>query len=138
MEEFRFYQPIAVRYGDVDAHQHVNNARYFTYMEFARIEYIKHIGLWDGIEFEDIGMILLETTCTFKAPIRYGQKIRVGVKTVKLGNKSMEIFNSVQDAETGKTFARGRSILVAYDYAKEESISLPSHWRNAIQEFDGV
>jgi acyl-CoA thioester hydrolase len=138
MEEFRFYQPIAVRYGDVDAHRHVNNASYFTYMEFARIEYIKHIGLWDGFEFDDIGMILLETTCTFKEPIRYGQKIRVGVKTVKLGTKSMEILNSVEDVETGTQAATGRSILVAYDYVNGESIAIPDQWRTTIQEFDGV
>ena len=85
MEDIRFYHPIAVRYGDVDAQRHVNNSRYFTYMEEARIQYIKHLGLWDGTGFDDIGFILVETNCTFSLPIRYGQQIRAGVKTIKLG-----------------------------------------------------
>jgi acyl-CoA thioester hydrolase len=137
MDQFRFYHPIMVRFGDLDAQRHVNNSRYFTFMEEARIQYVKHIGLWDGIAFDEIGFILLETSCTFKKPIRYGGQIRAGVKTVKLGNKSMELLSSLEDAETGGTFATGRSILVAYDYAKGESILIPDHWRTAIKEFEG-
>ena len=36
---FRFSVPVDVRYADIDALQHVNNARYFTYMETARVHY---------------------------------------------------------------------------------------------------
>lgn len=137
MEQYRFYHPIVIRYGDLDAQRHVNNSRYFTFMEEARTQYVKHLGLWDGIVFDEIGFILLETSCTFKRPIRYGEQVRAGVKTVKLGNKSMELINSLEDAENGGTFATGRSILVAYDYAEGESIPIPDDWRLAIQEFEG-
>ena len=37
MADFRFYHPIEVRYGDLDPQGHVNNARYLTYLEQARI-----------------------------------------------------------------------------------------------------
>ena len=137
MEEFRFYHPIAVRYGDVDAQRHVNNSRYFTYMEEARIQYIKHLGLWEGSGFDDIGFILVEASCTFITPIRYGQQIRAGVKTVRLGNKSMELSNVLVDSETGDQVALGRAVLVAYDYAKDESIPIPEGWRMTIQAFEG-
>lgn len=136
MTEFRFYHPIAVRYGDVDAQRHVNNSRYFTYLEEARIQYIKHLGLWDGSGFDEIGFILVETSCTFKIPIRYGQLIHAGVKTVRLGNKSMELSNVLLDAETGDQMATGRAILVAYDYTKDESIPIPDRWRMSIKEFE--
>ena len=137
MEDYRFYHPISVRYGDMDAHRHVNNARYFTYMEDARVQYIKHLGLWDGEDFDHLGFILLETTCTFKTPAKYGQQLRVGAKTVRLGTKSMEIHNSIEDAETGLQVAVGRSILVTYDYTKDESIPIPERWRSTIMEFEG-
>lgn len=137
MEPFRFYHPIAVRYGDLDAQRHVNNARYFTFMEEARIQYIQHLDLWDGSEFDDIGFILLETDCRFQSPIRYGQRVRVGVKTVKLGNKSMELECALEDPETDQTLATGRSVLVAYDYAAGETMPIPDGWRTAIEKFEG-
>jgi acyl-CoA thioester hydrolase len=137
MQEFLFYHPIVIRYGDLDAQRHVNNARYFTFLEEARVQYLKNLGLWDGTDFDEIGIILLETTCTFKAPIRYEHKVRAGVKMIKLGNKSMELLHSLEDAETGDTFATGRSILVAYDYAAETSIPVPDHWRKTLLTYDG-
>ncbi len=137
MQEFRFYHPIVIRFGDLDAQRHVNNARYFTFLEEARVQYLKNLGLWDGTDFDEIGIILLETTCTFKAPIRYEHKVRAGVKMIKLGNKSMELLHSLEDAETGDTFATGRSILVAYDYAAETSIPVPDHWRKTLLAYDG-
>lgn len=137
MESFRFYHPIAIRYGDLDPQRHVNNARYFTFMEEARIQYIQHLELWDGSEFDEIGFILLETNCQFKAPIRYGQRVRVGVKTVRMGNKSMELESVLEDSDSRETLATGRSILVAYDYAAAESIPIPDHWRTAIENFEG-
>jgi len=44
MAEFNYYHPIEVRYGDLDPQGHVNNARYLTYFEQARINYIAHLG----------------------------------------------------------------------------------------------
>ena len=40
---FRFSVPIEVRFRDLDAIGHVNNAVYLTYLEQARLGYWKHI-----------------------------------------------------------------------------------------------
>jgi len=138
MTNYRFYQPVEIRYGDIDAQRHVNNARYFTYLESARTNYVKNLGLWDGSDFDAIGIILVETTCTFKAPISFGQHIKVGVRTVRLGNKSLEMQHTFQDIDSGQEMATARSVIVAYDYQKERSISIPKEWREAIETFEGI
>jgi acyl-CoA thioester hydrolase len=138
MEEFRFYLPMQVRYGDIDPQRHVNNARFFTYMEQGRISYFQHLGLWDGTDFDNLGFILLEMSITFKAPIHYGQPIHVGVRTERLGNKSLEVLNVLEDTESGEEVARGRSVLVAYDYMRSQSIVIPEEWRSVVNEFEGL
>ena len=138
MDEFRFYQPIQVRYGDIDPQRHVNNSRFFTYMEQGRVSYFQHLGLWDGTDFDNLGMILLETTITFNEPILYGQSIRVGVRTERLGNKSLNVFAAIEDAESGRRLATGKSVLVAYDYSKTQSIPIPEDVRRLIEEFEGL
>jgi acyl-CoA thioester hydrolase len=45
MPSFRFYHSIEVRFSDLDAQGHVNNANYLTYIEQARIAYIQKLGL---------------------------------------------------------------------------------------------
>jgi acyl-CoA thioester hydrolase len=138
MPEFNFYHPIEVRYGDLDPQAHLNNARYLTYMEQARIHYVKHLGLWDGGSFMDIGIILAKVEITFHAPILFGQPVRVGMRTTRLGTKSMEMEYILEDTKTGQALATGSSVQVAYDYRGGQSIPIPDSWRQAIKDFENL
>lgn len=138
MPGFHFYHPIEVRYGDLDPQGHVNNAKYFTYLEQARIAYVKNLGLWDGRSFLDVGFILADIHLTFKKPILFGQKVRVGVSIIQLGNKSMTTVYCMEEIGNEQIYATGKSILVTYDYYKQETIPIPSHWREAILSFEGI
>jgi acyl-CoA thioester hydrolase len=127
-----------VRWADVDSRQHVNNARYFTYMEQARARYFERLGVWDGKDLEQWGSVVAETSCTFIKPIFYGQRIKVGVRTTRLGDKSMEMAYSLQDEATGGELARGISIQVSYDYGQGRAIRVPDNWREAVRAFEGL
>jgi acyl-CoA thioester hydrolase len=133
---FHFYHPIEVRYGDIDAQGHVNNARTFTYMEQGRVKYLQHLALWDGQDFRAIGIILAEAGCTYKSPILLTQRLRVGVRTSQIGTKSIEFAYSIEDDETGQVMATGRTVQVTYDYQRGASIPVPDHWRRVIQAFE--
>ena len=136
MPDFCFFHPIEVRYGDLDPQGHVNNACYLTYMEQARIAYIQTLGLWPGGTFLDIGIILAEVQVVFNSPILYGQKVRVGVRVSRLGNKSLTMDYLLEDAENGKRLASGSSVLVTYNYRDARSLPIPEDWRKVIAAFE--
>ena len=138
MGKYHFFYSIEIRYGDIDAQRHVNNARYFTYMEQARTKYIKALGLWGESDFDAIGIILAEQSCRYLNPIQLESDIKVGVRTVRLGEKSIETQYSIQDAQTGDELAVGQAILVAYDYQLGKSIPIPDDWRVVITAFEGL
>lgn len=136
MDEFRFYLPITVRYGDLDPQGHVNNARYLTFMEQARVSYARQLGLWQGDSFLNFGMIMADVHVTFRAAILWGQDIRVGMRISRLGTKSMDSLYVIEDAPGGHILADGSSVLVAYDYHAQSTIPIPDEWRHAITEFE--
>jgi acyl-CoA thioester hydrolase len=136
MDDYRFFHPIEVRYADIDAQRHVNNVQHFSYMEQARATYLLQLGLWEGEDFDAIGIILAEQRCTYHAPIPYGQALQVGVRTHRMGDKSIEMHYSIQDAQTHRELASGQATLVAYDYREQQSIPIPAHWRRVIREYD--
>ena len=138
MPEFRFYHPIEIRYGDRDPQGHVNNAAYLTYMEQARLKYYERLGLFQGNDFLSMGVILAEATCTYVAPILYGTSIHVGVRTVRLGNKSFQMEYAIEDQGSGATLATGRTVQVAYDYRSRQSIPIPQTWRQVLTGFEGA
>lgn len=138
MPDFRFYHPIEVRYGDLDPQGHVNNAKFMTYMEQARVNYIRNLGLWDGASFLHIGFILAEARVTFLSPILFTQQVRVGVRVSRLGNKSLDMEYRIEDVQSGQELATGSSVQVAYDYRLAKTIPLPDNWRQAIREFENL
>jgi acyl-CoA thioester hydrolase len=139
MPEFRFYHPIEVRYGDLDPQGHVNNAKYLTYFEQARVHYLLRLGLFEaGHSFTNIGIILAEVKVTFLAPVQYGADCRVGMRISRLGNKSMTAEYALVDAATNQELATGSAVLVGYDYRTNETIPIPEEWREKIVEFEKI
>lgn len=138
MPKYEFYYPIEVRYGDLDPQGHVNNAKYLTYMEQARVSYVKHLGLWNGKSFDDFGIILADVHVKYFAPIMFGQKVRIGVRISRLGNKSFDMDYSFEDTETKQDLADGSTVLVAYNYFDGKTIQIPADWRRVINAFENL
>ena len=136
MAIFHYYHPVEVRYSDLDPQGHLNNARYLTYFEQARINYIVHIGLWQGGSFLDMGVIVANAQVNFLFPVFFGQNLRVGVRVTHLGNKSMDMEYSLLDVDNNQELANGSTVLVAYDYQSGKTVPIPEEWRERIMEFE--
>ena len=137
MTDYRFFHPIEVRYADIDAQGHLNNAKFLTYFEQARIQYLRHLGLFAKDQsFMDIGVILADVHIAFLAPVLWGMDVQVGVKTIKLGNKSMTVAQCLKNGLNGQVMAEGEVVLVTYDYHSGITLPLPPEWRDKISRFE--
>lgn len=56
--DFRFFHALVPRWGDMDALAHVNNVKFFTYDESARLEYFRQLMASDPAFWKDYGLIL--------------------------------------------------------------------------------
>ena len=135
---FHYYKSIEVRFSDLDSLGHVNNARYLTYMEQARIGYFHHLGLWWQRRWPAVGFILADARVTFQRPILLEYKVKIGVRIPRLGNKSFPMHYHLEDAETGDVFATGTTVQVCYDYQNQHTIPIPEAWRHIITSFEGL
>lgn len=138
MSTFHFFHPIIVRYGDLDPQGHVNNAAFMTYLEHARVNYIRHLDLWDGKSFLEIGFILARVELDYKAPILITDEVEIGVRTSRLGNKSLDMEYLVREIGDGKICGVGKTVQVAYDYRAGITIPLRPNWRETIANFEGI
>jgi acyl-CoA thioester hydrolase len=138
MADFRFHYPIQVRYSDLDAQWHVNNARYLTYLEQARVAYLQHLGLWDGHSFFDIGLIIGDIHIRYLEAVTLDQKIRVDMRIAEIGRRSITGHYRIVDETTERAVAKAEIIQVAYDYRQKTSIPVPDSWRVKIEEFEGL
>lgn len=137
MEKYRFQQPIQIRYNDIDAQGHVNNARYVTYIEYARFRYIIELGLWGGDSFMDLGLIVADCHISYLAPIKLTQKIRIGTRVSRIGNKSLVFTYQIEDEDNGMVMATAETVMVSFDYHTGSTTPISSEWRKKISDFEG-
>ena len=139
MGDFHFYHPVEIRYGDLDPQGHLNNAKFLTFFEQARIHYMIELGLFTRQQsFMEIGVIVADVHITYLEPVYFGQNVKVGVRVMKLGMKSMTWEQNVVDEDADKELARGEVVLVTYDYKEEKTIPIPQSWRQRITEFESL
>lgn len=137
MADFRFFHPVEVRYGDLDPQGHLNNAKYLTFFEQARVHYMIRLGLLTQDQsFMKIGVIVADAHIAFLAPIHFGNDIKVGVRTLKLGNKSMTLEQNIVNNASGQESAKGEIIMVTFDYHDHKTIPVPEDWREKITKFE--
>ncbi|NSW53644.1 MAG: acyl-CoA thioesterase [Anaerolineae bacterium] len=136
MGEFHFQHPIEIRYSDIDAQWHVNNTRFATYIESARLAYLQHLGLWDGHSFLDLGVIVADVHIGYRKPLFLGQKAVVKARVSKIGTKSLQFEFEIVDTVTGEICATAETVNVAYDFRAETSIIVPDAWRQRIAEYE--
>lgn len=136
LEKFRFSTPLDIRYGDMDTLGHVNNSKYLTYIEQARIQYIRDMGLWHGGAAE-FGLIVARITIDYKIPLSMDDKrVLVFTRTSRLGNKSLNVEAIVVREHDHAVAAVTETICVCYDYTKNETVEIPQSWRDNILAYE--
>jgi acyl-CoA thioester hydrolase len=123
---------VPVAWGEMDAFGHVNNIVYFRYFESARIAYLEAIGFRgdDGAA----GPILASTHCRFRLPLEYPDTVRVGARTVDIGDDRFTMEYRVVSSRHGAIAAEGGGVVVAYDYRLGAKTSIPAAVRTRMDE----
>lgn len=122
--------PIQIRFKDVDALGHVNNANHLTYFETARIDYFRAV-ISVPIDWETEGMILKHQSVDYKKPILLNDQIAVDTWFVRAGNTSFELhYSLVRINKDGSEMemASGTSIIVCYNYKEQRTTPVPKIW----------
>jgi acyl-CoA thioester hydrolase len=139
MSGYKFFHTIEVRYGDLDPQGHLNNAKYLTYFEQARVYYFIRVGLYSMEQsFMEIGVIVADIHIRYHAPVLWEKPVKAGVRIGKIGTKSLTLEQCVVDETTERLYADGTVILVTYDYHEHRTIRVPEDWRDKISQFEGL
>jgi acyl-CoA thioester hydrolase len=135
IDRFRHRTRLDVRFRDIDAFRHVNNASFFTYMEEARIRYLVEVLEVNAVE--RMPLILAAVKIDFQAPILFGQEVEIGTAVDWIGRSSFSMSHRMIASPDDRLVAEAETIMVAYDYAAEGPMPVPDAWRAAFAAWEG-
>jgi len=115
---------IAVRWGDMDAAGHVNNSRFFTYFEEARVKWLDTA--LDGPLFTESGPVLAESSCDFKHPLVHPATLTIDVYATPPGRSSLQNEYDATRADSGERVAIGTAVLVWVNVETGEPVPVPA------------
>lgn len=133
---FTYKTPIHIRFSDMDAFGHVNNAIYLTYFEIARGDYWRNIIEWD---WNEMGIILGRSEIDYKKPITLDDEIVCYIRTSRVGNSSFDVeYILMRIKEDGKEeiCTTGKTVCISYDYKAGKSMPIPSKQRKKMIAYD--
>ena len=133
-EKKEFTVDITVRFRDLDAMGHVNNAVFFTYFEEGRKSFFLAHRLKTS---EDMfPFILAKIECEFLRPIQLIDQPRLHMGLESVGNKSFKFYYRLADrSDASIIYARGYSVQVAYDYGSAKTMVIPEAFRNHLSQY---
>jgi acyl-CoA thioester hydrolase len=133
-EDGRFSYLERVRFGDLDAMQHLNNVEFLRYFETARIAFVEQVlpGRSPG-DVDGFGFIFAECHIAYRSPARYGEEIRTFVWPQELERSSVRLGFEMRAEGDGRLVADGWGTLVGYDYAAGGARPIPDPVREALE-----
>ena len=129
-----FSTTIEVRFRDLDAIGHVNNAVFFTYFEEGRKHFSKKV--FDVSDVSDFNFIMAHIQCDFIKPIQFNDRVILQMWVKDIGTKSFSFeYRIVDFSDETKVYAAGESTQVWYDYDNNRSIEVPVEMRERMTQY---
>ncbi|MDO9457126.1 thioesterase family protein [Nocardioides sp.] len=122
--EDAFRWPLHVRFSDVDAYRHVNNVKYFEYLQESRIRLMADVTRGhDGVGRPSI--VVAQTDVDYLAPILQREEpYDVWSQIARVGTRSMTIESEIADGD--RPLALGRVTVVFFDMETQRSAEPPA------------
>ena len=115
---------ISVRWGDMDAFNHVNNAQYLRYLEEARVQWLASI---PGVSLTDrIAPVLVASNVNYRRPIEWPNEIAVELFLEKIGNSSLTMSHRMlSSTDASVLYSDGNVVMVWIDTQTGKSVPVP-------------
>ena len=119
------------RFKDTDALGHINNASFITWIEEARKPVFKEFN--SDLSIEKWNLIIARVEMDFLAQCYYGKKVTINSFIEKIGTSSLTLCHDILQENT--KVARGRSILVHFDYNENKSVPIPEEIKQSLKKY---
>jgi acyl-CoA thioester hydrolase len=124
---------LPVQFRDIDRMGHVNHAVYLQYMETARVELARRLGMIRDVSSSSF--IVAMAHCEYKKPIRDEPRVTVSCWVSRIGDRSWDLDYTVSAG--GVEFAIGRTTQVGYDYDKRSTVRISEKLRKSLDKYAG-
>lgn len=132
-EQYKVVTRVKIRYSDLDTLRHVNNAKYLSFLEEARIDYIGKVLDFNRKKLE-FGVVVARVEIDYKYPILFTDELDIYTRCSRIGTKSFT-FECVFVINNEHVSAISKAVIVTVDN-EGKTVAVPIKWKKEIEEFE--
>ena len=122
---------IPIRWGDMDAMNHVNNTIYFRYLETCRIDWMQSIGCAPDADGE--GPVIVNAFCNFYKQLEYPGDVLVKMYVSDPARTTFESWATMERVDQpGVIYAAGGATTIWVDFPKQKAMTMPDWLRQLV------
>lgn len=127
-----FTTAVTPRFGDADGLRHINNIALVEWFEVGRNPIFRIFTPDLDLSYDRWKLILVRTEFDYIGQMYYGKDVEIRSYITKIGNTSFTIGHEAWQDDTLK--ARGKAVLVHYDFEEGKSKPIPDSIRKALEK----
>jgi acyl-CoA thioester hydrolase len=117
--------PLTVRWSDLDSYGHVNNVKYYDYIQEARISVMKSTIGWEP----EAVWLVVRQDLEYLKPIDFRiEPYEVTAAVAAIGNRSFTLAADIRDPASEKVFATARTVVVGESPFTADQRSALARW----------
>ncbi|QWT20673.1 acyl-CoA thioesterase [Bacillus sp. NP157] len=126
-----FITPMDVRWQDLDAYNHVNNANYLVYLQEARLKWLQTLP--DRWYSEEAAPVMAHSEINYRLPIEWPADIQIELYVNRMGSSSMTVGHRIVDStDATRIHADGSVTMVWINTKTGRPVPLPQVIRDAV------
>ncbi len=123
---------IPIRWGDMDAMNHVNNTTYFRYLETVRIDWMRSIGCQPDPKGE--GPVIVNAFCNFYKQLEYPGDVLVKMYVSDPARSTFESWGTMSRTDDPDViYAAGGATTIWVNFPAQKSAPLPDWMRRHLE-----
>lgn len=123
--------PIQMRFSDLDPFHHVNNVAQQMYFDVGKTDYYERVA-GEELLADRLRIVTVSTQTSYLGQVRSGDRLTVTTVCERIGTKSLTLFQQL--LADGEVRSESRTVLVAFDFAAQQSVAVPDRWRRRMTE----
>lgn len=120
---------------ETDAFGHTNNVTFLQYMESARFELMKEIGLFDPSDIVSCNYILAHAECDYTKISKYDDTLIIYSRVLEIKNSSFTLDHIFINEKTGELVAIGKAVMVSYNHKKNRPVPLTPKVKKLLEAY---
>jgi len=129
---YRYFLSITTRWMDNDVYGHINNVTYYSYFDTVANHFLITEGGLD-IHHSPVIALVVESHCSYRAPVAYPDRLRAGLRVDKLGNRSVTYGVAIFTDTDTEAVAHGQFVHVFVDRETRRAVAIPAQVRAALE-----